>query len=302
MAVAGLATVVFYAAAALVVWQALLAVWRQRPDPVTTVFVVLGVAVAFGYASYTLGQAAVLRTLGAEEIPPERAPELYRRLDELSADLDIARPTLCVARMEAPNALALGGPSDGVVVLDAGLFRLLSAREVDGILAHELAHVRNRDGLVTTLGASLVSTVAGLLGLVFLPAMLLAAGAARGLALVRGGSPDDIREATTRARVAAGGLAVVLLFALTLALRAHSRRRELAADDTAVALTGDPRALAAALSKIERAAAASGPLSSLYIHGDERGTLTRLLATHPPMEARVERLRERAGGRRIRIQ
>ncbi|MFC7175929.1 M48 family metallopeptidase [Halosegnis marinus] len=305
MVVAGLATVAFYAAGAWLAWRGLLFLWRQRPDPVTTAVVVLAVTVAFGYVSYALGQAAVLRTLGAEEVSPARAPELYRRLDELSVDLGIDRPTLCVARMEAPNALALGGPSDGVVVLDASLFRLLSAREVDGILAHELAHVKARDGLVSTLGASLVSTVAGLLGLVFLPAMLLAAGAARGLALVRGESYEAVRTATVRARVAVGSLAVVLLFALTLVLRAYSRRRELAADDTAVELTGDPAALAAALSKIERAAAASGPLSSLYIHGDERGTLTRLLATHPPMEARVERLRERADrarGRRIPIQ
>jgi heat shock protein HtpX len=307
MAAAGVATLAFYAAGAYLAWLGLVFLWRQRPDPVTTALVVAGVTVAFGYASYQLGTAAVLRSLGARELSRERAPELHRRLDELSADLGVDPPTLCVARMEAPNAMALGGPSDGVVVLDASLFRLLSVRELDAILAHELAHVRNRDGLVSTLGATLVSTVAGLLGLALLPAMLLAAGAARGLALVRGQSYDDIQRATVRARTAVGSLAVVLLFGLTLALRAHSRRRELAADDTAAALTGDPRALASALSRIQRAAAATGPLSSLYIHGDERGTVTRLLATHPPMEERIERLEERATtrererGRRIPV-
>jgi heat shock protein HtpX len=147
---------------------------------------------------------------------------------------------------------------------------------------------------VSTLGATLVSTVAGLLGLALLPAMLLAVGTARGLALVRGRSGADVQRATVRARRAVGGLAVVLLFALTLALRAYSRRRELAADDTAAELTDDPRALASALSRIGQAAAATGPLSSLYIHGDEQGTLTRLLATHPPMAERIERLERRA--------
>ena len=297
MVLAGVATLAFYAAGAYLAWHGLLFVWRQRPDPVTTVLVVVGVTVASGYASYQFGTAAVLRSLDAEAVPERRAPELYRRVGELSAALGIDRPTICVARMEAPNALALGGPSDGVVVLDASLFRLLSARELDAIVAHELAHVESRDGLVSTLGATLVSTVAGLFGLVLLPVMLLAVGTARALALVSGGSYTDVRAATNRARLLVSGLAVLALFALTLLLRAYSRRRELAADDTATELTGDPRALASALSKIRRAAAAGGPLSSLYIHGDEEGTLTRLLATHPPMDRRIERLRERAGER-----
>lgn len=293
-AAAGLATLAFYAVAAYFAWLGLLFLWRQRPDPLTTAVVVVVVTVAFGYASYRLGTAAVLRSLDARDLPRERAPQLYRRLDELSSALGVETPTVCLARMEAPNALALGGPTNGVVVLDTSLFRLLSARELDTIVAHELAHVRNRDGLVSTLGATLVSTVAGLLGMALLPAMLLAAGAARAAALVRGRSAADIQRATVRARRAVGSLAVVLLFALTLVLRAHSRRRELAADDIAAELTGDPQALARALSRIQRAAAATGPLSSLYIHGDEQGTLTRLLATHPPMEQRIERLQRRA--------
>jgi heat shock protein HtpX len=306
MVLAGLGTLVFYAAGAYLAWRGLLFVWRQQPDPLTTALVVVGGTIAFGYASYQFGTAAVLRSLDAAELPERRAPELYRRVDQLAAALGIDRPAICVARMEAPNALALGGPTDGVVVLDASLFRLLSARELDAIVAHELAHVARRDGLVSTLGATLVSTVAGLFALVLLPVMLLVVGAARALALVSGGSHAEVRVATDRARLLVSGLAVVALFALTLLLRAHSRRRELAADDTATDLTGDPRALASALSKIRRAAAAGGPLSSLYIHGDEEGTLTRLLATHPPMERRIERLRERAErsrsrGRRIPV-
>lgn len=306
MVLAGLATLVFYAAGAYLAWHGLLFLWRQRPDPVTTALVVVGVTVAFGYASYQFGTAAVLRSLDAEELAERRAPELYRRVDALASELGIQRPTLCVARMEAPNALALGGPSDGVVVLDASLFRLLSAREIDALVAHELAHVESRDGLVSTLGATLVSTVAGLFGLVLLPVLLLAVGTARALALVSGGSYADVRAATDRARLLVNSLAVVALFVLTVLLRAYSRRRELAADDTAVELTGDPAALASALSKIQRAAAAHGPLSSLYVHGDAEGTLTRLLATHPPMERRIERLRERAErprrrGRRIPV-
>ncbi|WP_158601418.1 M48 family metallopeptidase [Halosegnis longus] len=199
---------------------------------------------------------------------------------------------MCRADGDAERARARGR-RDGVLVLDVRLFRLLSGPELDGILAHELAHLRARDGLVGTLGATATSTVAGLLGLLLLPAALLAVGVARSLAIARGDSPAEMEATAAWAQAAVGSLAVVLLFGLTALLRAYSRRRELAADDTAAELTGNPRALASALSRIRRASTPSGPLAQLYIHGDETGTLTRLLATHPPMDERIERLRQR---------
>ncbi|WP_075938150.1 M48 family metallopeptidase [Halosegnis longus] len=290
---AALATLVFYAAAAALAWAALLAVWSHRPDPVATVLIIAGVTIAFGYGSYRVGTRVIVESLGAEPLAPERSPELHRRVAHLSDQLGIDPPTVCVARMETPNALALGGRRDGVLVLDVRLFRLLSGPELDGILAHELAHLRARDGLVGTLGATATSTVAGLLGLLLLPAALLAVGVARSLALARGDSPAEMEATAAWAQAAVGSLAVVLLFGLTALLRAYSRRRELAADDTAAELTGNPRALASALSRIRRASTPSGPLAQLYIHGDETGTLTRLLATHPPMDERIERLRQR---------
>ncbi|KAB7515703.1 M48 family metalloprotease [Halosegnis rubeus] len=290
---AALATLVFYAAAAALAWAALAVVWSHRPDPVATVLVVAGVTIAFGYGSYRFGTRAIVESLGAEPLAPQCSPELHRRVAHLSNRLDIEPPTVCVARMEMPNALALGGRRDGVLVLDVRLFRLLSGPELEGILAHELAHLRARDGLVGTLGATATSTVARLLGLLLLPAALLAVGVARSLALARGDSPAEMEATTAWAQAAVGSLAVVLLFGLTALLRAYSRRRELAADDTAVELTGNPRALASALATIRRASTPSGPLAQLYIHGDETGTLTRLLATHPPMDERIERLRRR---------
>jgi heat shock protein HtpX len=301
MVTTGLGLFAFYAVAAYLTYAGLLFLWQQRPAPATTVVVVVAAALAFGYASYQFGTARILRVLEAQEIEAHRAPEFYGRVDELAAEVGVDRPRVLVAHMEMPNALALGGPTDGNLVLDARLFRLLSARELEAIVAHELAHLENRDGLVQTVGYSLVQTVTGLLLLALLPLTLLVAGTVRALGYIRGDSFQQIRQATARARLAVTSLSVVLLFVFTLALRAHSRRRELAADDRAVEVTGQPRALASALRKIERAATPTGPLASLYIHGDEQGPLTKLLATHPPMDERVERLEARADEATVRI-
>jgi heat shock protein HtpX len=291
MAVAGVAVFLLYAAGAWFVYRALLYVWAQRPDPVTTVLAVLGLTLAFGVMSYRGGQAALRREIDARGVPRERAPGLYRRVEAMADEMGIEAPTLSVARMGQPNALALGGPRGGDVVLDVGLFRLLTEAELEAIIAHELAHLETNDGLVKTLGSSLVRTVTGLVLLALLPLVILATGFGRGVAYLRGASPAGITEQTAVARSYAVSGVVVVLFVFTLALRAYSRRRELAADDRAAAVTGQPVALARALAKVDRAAGpAEGLLSNLVIHGDEAGTLTRLLATHPPMDDRVRRL------------
>jgi heat shock protein HtpX len=296
MAVVGLAVLVLYATAAFVVYRGLLDLWARRPAPATTVLVVLGLALTFGYVSYRGGVAALRRELDTTELPRARAPDLYRRVEALAAEMDIDPPPLAVGRMGMPNALALGGPRDGLIVMDPSLLRLLSQPELDAILAHELAHLETRDALVKTLGSSVVRTVTGLAVVALLPLVILAVGVARALAYLRGGSPREITTATRRAYTVATAGVVVLLFVFTLALRAYSRRREFAADDRAVEVTGQPVALGRALLGIDRAAQpADGLLSDLAIHGDEKGTLTRLLATHPPMERRVERLADRSG-------
>lgn len=295
MAVVGVVVLVLYAAAAFAVYRGLLFLWARRPDPVTTLAAVLGLALALGYASYRGGLVALRHELDPTEIPRHRAPDLYHRVEALAAEMGIEPPTLAVGRLEAPNALALGGPRDGLVVVDPSLFRLLDGAELETIIAHELAHLENRDGLVKTLGSSVVRTVTGLATLALLPVIILAVGTARAIAYLRGGSPREITRAATAAHASATAGVIVLLFVFTLALRAYSRRRELAADDRAAAVTGRPAALASALARIDRAARPpEGLLSELVIHGDEEGPLTRLLATHPPMEDRIQRLVDRS--------
>lgn len=303
MAGVGVAMLAFYLGLAYLASLVLEALWAGRPDLQTTVTVVLLTTVLFGYVSYQFGTARLLSELGAAEIPRERAPELYRLLDSLSDRMGTPAPRLFVARMDAPNALAVGGSREGDIVLDARLFRILDAAELETILAHELAHLESHDGFVQTLGYSLAQTVGGLLTLGLLPVAVVLAGIARAFAYLRG-DPPGVRTAAARVHTLVGGVVVLLMAAFTLLLRAHSRRREYLADDRAVGVTGNPEALADALRKIERASTPGwGVLSPLYIHGDEQGLLTRLLATHPSMDERVARLRKRVTkGRRIEIE
>nr|WP_283102274.1 M48 family metalloprotease [Haloplanus sp. XH21] len=285
-----------YAALAFVTYRALLLLWAQRPATLTTAVVVVGLAVVFGYASYRVGTARLRFALDAVELPRRAAPRLHRRVDDLAERLGVESPRLLVASMNQPNALALGGARDGDVVLDRSLFRLLTAPELEAIVAHELAHLQRWDSLVKTLGYSLVRILTGLVWLVLLPVALLVVGVARALALARGGDPGTVHRAARVADAAVTSLVVVCLFGLLAVVQAYSRHREFAADGTAARLTGRPLALASALEKINRATTPGGLLSRLVIHGEEERLGTDLLASHPPMTARIERLRERAEG------
>jgi heat shock protein HtpX len=309
MAAVGVALFVIYATLAAASYLLIASFLRglTRTELLTTVVLVVGLTLALGYLSYQYGTARMLDALDARRLPRERAPALYGRLDELADRMGVGTPTVAVARMEMPNALAVGGGRDGVVVLDGRLFRLLDAEELEGILAHELAHLENRDSLVQTLAYSLARTLVGVLTVLLLPVALLLDGLSTALGWLRGrpaaGSPGvDLLRATV------GRAVLSVLVVLTLLVRAHSRRREFAADERAAELTGRPLALARALRTIERASRpAGGLLATLYIHAEESDPLTRMLSTHPPMDERVERLveiaerHERARGRRIPI-
>jgi heat shock protein HtpX len=288
-------TLSVYATLAFATFRGLLLLWANRPDPLSTAVFVAALTVAFGYASYRFGTARLRLALGAVELPRREVPHLYRRVDALADRIGVEPPRLLVASIGQPNALAIGGVRDGDVVLDRSLFRLLSGPELEAIVAHELAHLRRRDSLVKTLAYSVVRTVAGVLWVVVLPVALLVGGVARAHALLRDDDPVAVRRTVRAADAAVTGLVVVALFLLTAVVQAYSRHREYAADETAARVTGRPLALATALEKIDRAATPGGLLSTLVVHGDEEGHLTDLLASHPPMAARIDRLRRRAG-------
>lgn len=294
MAVVGLSSLLVYLVGAYVGYTLLLPVWDSRPSSMVAAVVVIGTAVLLGVVNYWAGTARLKRSLDAGELSRARAPEVYRHLDALVERMDVETPTLLLAELPVPNAFAIGGGA-GAIVVDRRLFRLLSAAEFQALLAHELAHLETRDALVQTVAYSLIQTLVGLVGLVLFPIVVLTGGIARSLALLRGDPSSWSRSWLGRTQRYALQAVTGLGFAVTLLLLGYSRRRELAADDRAVEITGNPVGLARALAKIERASKPDlGPLRQLYVHSESDNDLSRLLSTHPPMDERIQRLRERA--------
>jgi heat shock protein HtpX len=286
MVLVGLGVFGLYALGAVGLY--LLLQWLVRGAALGATALVLLVFVTVGaYLNYRSGPARLVAGLDARELSRGRAPGVYRRFDRLASEMGVDPPALLVADLGVPNALSVGGPRQSAVVLDRRLFEVLSADELEGILAHELAHVRGYDTFVQTVALSLVRALAGVAGLVLSPLLLLAYGLDRGLAWATG---RPAREASVGEWVRLGAVVAVglLLSVFTLAVLAYARRREFVADARAAEATGNPRALARALWKIRRATESMyGLRSLLYTHGESD---YRLLSTHPPLEERVRRL------------
>jgi heat shock protein HtpX len=243
------------------------------------VFLVISLAMNLG--AYFFSDKIVLRTSGAQEIEPDQAPELHAIVEELSARAQIPKPRVYLIPGQQPNAFATGrNPENGAVAVTEGIVELLDRRQLRGVIAHELAHIKNRDILVASLaaaGASIISYAAHMLS----------------FAAFFGSSRDEEEG------VAEGGIlaAIVAPIAATLIQLGISRSREYLADEAGARMSGDPEALAQALLKIERAAsvmplAAPEATASLYIINPlgAAASLARLFSTHPATEERVARL------------
>jgi heat shock protein HtpX len=246
-----------------------------------TVFIVLALAMDVG--AYFFSDKLVLRMYRAGEVSPAEAPELHAIVDELAAEAKLPKPRVFIIPSPQPNAFATGrNPKHAVVAVTEGILGILDRRELRGVLAHELAHVKNRDVLLSTVAAviaSIITTVANALsfGMMF--------GAAT--------QDDDNRHPF--ATIAA---IIVAPIAATLIQLAISRSRELQADQTGAQLSGDPEALASALLKLDRAAHHIAPLraepatANLFIVNPFGAlhTVSRWFSTHPSTEERVSRL------------
>jgi len=232
----------------------------------------------------------VLTMYRARPVDAAEAPELHSIVRELAVRAGIPMPRLYVIPEDAPNAFATGrGPANAAVAVTEGLLRTLDRREVAGVLAHELAHVKHRDTLVMTVAATLAGAIS----------MLASLGQ---WTLLMGRSSDDEGDAP---HPMAGILGVLVApFAAMLVQAAISRSREFLADEGGARLTGDPRALASALGKLDTwsrqvAMGAGSPATAhlFIVNPFTGGGLLRLFSTHPSTEARVARLLalERAG-------
>lgn len=238
------------------------------------------IAVALNVGAYFYSDRLVLRMHDAQELAPSRAPELYGMVAELAARAGIPTPRLFLIDSPQPNAFATGrNPEHGVVAVTRGIVELLSPRELRGVVAHEIAHIKHRD--------ILVSTIAAVLG-----SLVTSAAHALSFLSIFGSSEDEEGGA-------AGGLLVALVapIAATLIQLGISRSREYLADEAGARLSGDPEALASALVKLERGVEyfpsdARPATASLFIVNPlfDRGSLSSWFSTHPATEERVRRL------------
>lgn len=246
--------------------------------------VILGVAMNFG--AYWFSDKIVLRLYRAVPMTADTHPELHAMLADLSARAAIPTPRLFLIPEEAPNAFATGrSPAHAAVAVTEGLLRALPREEIRGVLAHEIAHVMNRDTLVMCVSAAIAGAMSTVANIVAVNALF--------------GAADD-EENTTDPIGGILGIIIAPILATMIQL-AISRSREFQADATAAELTGDPRALASALRSLEvwKPAApmhsATAATAHLFISNPLSGAgLLRLFSTHPPTDARVARLERMA--------
>jgi heat shock protein HtpX len=232
-------------------------------------------------AQLFLSDKIALASMGAKVTTPEQAPGLHAMIEKLCIQADLPKPKIAVADTPVPNAFAMGrSKKSAVVCATTGIMETLTPTELEGVMAHELAHVKNRDVLIMTM-ASFFATLASMIAQ---------------FAFFFGGSDDDTPAGLVIFLVSI--LVYVISFFLLLAL---SRYREFTADRGAALITGRPSALASALQKIsaqmqktpqQDLRAAESMNAFFIVPASVKGSIKTIFMTHPPMEKRIERLAE----------
>ncbi len=238
-------------------------------------------ALAMNFFSYWFSDKLVLKMYNAQEVDARSAPRFYAMVQELAAKAQLPMPRVYLIEEQAPNAFATGrNPSHAAVAATTGILRVLSERELRGVMAHELAHVKHRDILISTISATIAGAISALAN----------------FAMIFGGRDEDGRPVNPIAAIA---VAILAPLAASLIQMAISRSREFEADRGGAEISGDPEALASALDKIHRYASGI-PLPAAEAHPETAqmmimnplsgGGLRGLFSTHPSTEERIERL------------
>ena len=220
-----------------------------------------------------------LRAMGAEEVSPREAPELHAMIERLCVQADLPKPKVAIMRTAMPNAFAMGrSKKHATVAVTTGIMEILSPAELEGVLAHELAHIRHRDVVIMTI-ASFFASIAS---------MIIQFG------FFFGGGDDDESPGFLVLFLVSIGVYILSFFLMS----ALSRYREFAADRGAAEITRRPSALSSALMKIsgtmqripQQDLRAHSELAAFYIARPSTQSVFNLFSTHPPMERRIEAL------------
>ena len=246
------------------------------------------IAMAMNGFSYWFSDKLVLKMYKAEEVTEQSSPEFYRTVRNLAQRADLPMPKVYIIPSDAPNAFATGrNPQNAAVAATRGILKVLSRDELAGVMAHELAHVKNRDILIGTIAAA----VAGAISMLATMAQF---------AMIFGGGRRDERDCGSIIPMMA--TAILAPIAAALIQMAISRSREYQADATGAEICGNPLWLANALEKLDKASRrvaidANPATAHMFIVNPLRGGgMSRLFSTHPPMDDRVQRLRDMAYG------
>jgi heat shock protein HtpX len=244
------------------------------------------IAAGFNLVMYWFSAKLALRSSRARPLADDEEPELHAMVQDLAQRAGVPVPGLYLIPSEQPNAFATGrNPANAAVAVTEGLLRHLPPEQVRGVLAHEFAHIKNRDVLVQTIAAMIGAAIAAIANILQFSM------------LFGGGDDDDSPVGFVGALVAI----IVAPLAATVLQFAVSRQREYLADATAAEFLGEGRPLAQALGTLQRGVQAvpmtvNPATEALYIANPLagiKGGMSGLFSTHPPMEARIERLRER---------
>jgi heat shock protein HtpX len=247
-------------------------------------FIAFFMALAMNFFSYWFSDKIVLKMYGAREIGENDHPAFYGMVKRLSLQAGLPMPRVYIIPSESPNAFATGrNPSHAAVAATDGILRILSPDELEGVMAHELAHVRNRDILVSTIAATFAGAISMLGSMLQWGAIL---GAGRG---------DD--DEGGGGLIGSLAMAIIAPIAAMLIQMAVSRSREFLADESGAAICGRPLALAGALRKLHNASlmipmteARPATAHMFIVNPLTGGRLLSLFSTHPPMEERIARL------------
>ena len=235
-------------------------------------------AVALNFGSYWFSDKIILKMYKAREVQRADAPELYDMVDRLRIKAQLPMPRVYVIPSDQPNAFATGrNPQHAAVAVTNGITRLLDPTELEGVMAHELAHIKNRDILTSTIAATVAAAIT----------MIARFGFFFGGNRDRGGAAAQI------------AMLILAPIAAMLIQMAISRSREFAADRDGAAICGNPMALAGALARLERGVElspmdANPSTAHMFIINPFSGAMSglrTLFSTHPPTEQRIERLR-----------